>query len=159
MIFVTVGTHHLPFNRLLLMIDELVGQKHINEKVIIQSGTTNIKVSGAVQKNAYDFNEFISLLKKARIVISHAGPATIYQCVVLAGKKPIIIPRLKKHGEHVSDHQLYFARELTKGNKIHLCLNKKELFHQVKSYRLQRTTWKQSQGIAKRLKKFLNDLN
>lgn len=158
MIFITVGTHHLPFNRLLKLVDNLIKEKQINEKVIIQSGTTNTIVAGAVQNPSYDYAEFISLLKKARIVISHAGPATIYQCIVLAGKKPIIIPRLKKYGEHVSDHQLYFAQELAKENKIYLCLNKKELIYQIKSYQPSIKYWKQPKNITKKLKKFINSL-
>jgi len=102
-IFVTVGTHHLSFDRLLSFVDDLIKLKKIKEEVVIQSGTSTIRVTGAIQKATYDFNEFINLLKKARLVISHAGPATIYQSIVLAGKIPIVVPRLKKHGEHVSD--------------------------------------------------------
>ncbi|MBU0576829.1 hypothetical protein KJ654_04205 [Patescibacteria group bacterium] len=158
MIFVTVGTHHLPFDRLLLLINALIKQKKIKEKVIIQSGTATILVAGAVQKSNYNFNEFVSLLRKARIVISHAGPATIYQSIFLAGKKPIVIPRLKKYGEHVSDNQLYFAQELAKKNKIYLCLDKKELFYQVQSYQSGKITWGQSPSIVKKLKSFLDDL-
>ena len=38
MIFVTVGTHEQPFNRLVKKVDELVSEGAINEKVIIQTG-------------------------------------------------------------------------------------------------------------------------
>jgi UDP-N-acetylglucosamine transferase subunit ALG13 len=158
MIFVTVGTHHLPFNRLLLQINDLIKQKIINEKVIIQAGNTKVVVKGALQKSTYNFNDFVALLKQARLIISHAGPATIYQSIVLAGKKPIIIPRLKKYGEHVSDHQLYFAQELAKENKIYLCLNKQDLVSKIKSYQPSKTYWKQPKNMTKKLKKFINTL-
>ncbi|MBT8990350.1 glycosyltransferase, partial [Lactobacillus delbrueckii subsp. bulgaricus] len=36
MIFVTVGTHEQPFNRLIEKIDELVANGDIKEKVVIQ---------------------------------------------------------------------------------------------------------------------------
>ena len=114
MIFVTVGTHHLPFNRLLQSIDKFIKERQIKEKVVIQSGTTSVVVAGAVQEISYDFKEFVSLLKKARIVVSHAGPATIFQCITLARKIPIVVPRLKEFGEHVGNHQLYFAKDLAK---------------------------------------------
>ena len=38
MIFVTVGTHEQPFNRLIQKIDELKKDGIINEDVIIQTG-------------------------------------------------------------------------------------------------------------------------
>ena len=38
MIFVTVGTHEQPFNRLVKKIDDLVADGIIKEKVIIQTG-------------------------------------------------------------------------------------------------------------------------
>ena len=38
MIFVTVGTHEQPFDRLVKCVDELVAEKIIKEKVVIQKG-------------------------------------------------------------------------------------------------------------------------
>jgi UDP-N-acetylglucosamine transferase subunit ALG13 len=157
-IFVTVGTHHLSFDRLLSFVDDLIKLKKIKEEVVIQSGTSTIRVTGAIQKATYDFNEFINLLKKARLVISHAGPATIYQSIVLAGKIPIVVPRLKKHGEHVSDHQLYFARELEKENKIYLSLSKKDLDQQLTNFKSQKVAWTKSTTINPRLKSFLDSI-
>lgn len=50
MIFVTVGTHEQPFNRLIQKIDELKKDGIINEDVIIQTvlvHTSRNTVSGA----------------------------------------------------------------------------------------------------------------
>ena len=41
MIFVTVGTHEQPFDRLLKCIDKMVEEGKIHEKVIIQKGYTD----------------------------------------------------------------------------------------------------------------------
>ena len=41
MIFVTVGTHEQPFDRLLKCIDKMVESGKIKEKVIIQKGYTD----------------------------------------------------------------------------------------------------------------------
>lgn len=38
MIFVTVGTHEQPFNRLIKKVDDLVANGNIKEKVIVQTG-------------------------------------------------------------------------------------------------------------------------
>ena len=43
MIFVTVGTHEQPFNRLIQKIDELKKDGIINEDVIIQTGFRYIR--------------------------------------------------------------------------------------------------------------------
>ena len=41
MIFITVGTHEQPFDRLLKIIDKMVESGKIDEKVIIQKGYTD----------------------------------------------------------------------------------------------------------------------
>lgn len=38
MIFVTVGTHEQPFNRLIKKVDELIGDGKITENVFMQTG-------------------------------------------------------------------------------------------------------------------------
>lgn len=43
MIFVTVGTHEQPFDRLLKKIDELIENKIIKEKIFAQIGYTDYK--------------------------------------------------------------------------------------------------------------------
>ncbi|CCF26446.1 Putative glycosyl transferase [Leuconostoc citreum LBAE C11] len=55
------------------------------------------------------------LLEEARIIITHGGPAS-FLSVLSQGKKPIVVPRLTKFGEHVNNHQLTFARELVLRN-------------------------------------------
>jgi UDP-N-acetylglucosamine transferase subunit ALG13 len=44
MIFITVGTHTQPFNRLLQKIDELIEKGIIKEKVIAQIGYSTYKL-------------------------------------------------------------------------------------------------------------------
>ena len=43
MIFVTVGTHEQPFNRLIKKIDDLVANGSIQEEVIMQTGFSTYK--------------------------------------------------------------------------------------------------------------------
>lgn len=116
MIFVTVGTHEQPFNRLIQKVDELVEKNIINEKVIIQKGYSTYM---PVKCEAYDLLEYDKmqeLIRDARIVISHGGPASFIAPLSI-GKIPIVVPRMKKYEEHVNDHQLNFAKELEKRNK------------------------------------------
>lgn len=46
------------------------------------------------------------------IIITHGGPAT-FMGAIAKGKKPIVVPRQEKYGEHVNDHQLEFAEQVS----------------------------------------------
>ncbi len=59
MIFITVGTHHLAFDRLLNTVKKLVESKVITEKIVVQAGTSNIKVTGSKQKDYFSFEELL----------------------------------------------------------------------------------------------------
>ncbi len=107
MIFVSVGTHPGQFDRLVKRIDEIAPK--IKEKIIIQRGFTKY-----IPKNAESFTFTSNLepyFKKARLVISHSATSTLE--FVLFNKKPLItVPRQKKFGEHINDHQVEFAEFL-----------------------------------------------
>lgn len=115
MIFVTVGTHYLGFERLIKKMDEIAGQ--LNENVIAQIGSTKyIPKNMTYFKFLEDENKIIELYKKARIIVSHAGAGSIL--TIFNHLKPtIIVPRLKKFNEHIDDHQLELAEVLKKNGK------------------------------------------
>lgn len=157
MIFVAVGTHYLPFDRLLRRIALLIETQTIREKVVIQSGTSTFLVPKAKQKPYFDFDQFNNLLRSARIIICHAGPASIYQSLSF-GKKPIVVPRLKKYGEHVSDHQLSFTKELAKEGKIYFAASHQKLVNLLQTYRSEPTQPPVKNILAKRLLDHINSL-
>ena len=100
----------------------------------MQTGTTdfesskeNIKISKYL-----DETEYMECMKKARVIITHAGVGTIIQGLKL-NKKMIVAPRLKQYKEHVKDHQIQivdtFEKEgyilaLRDFNKLQELLNK-----------------------------------
>ena len=49
----------------------------------------------------------------ARIVITHGGPASFIMPLQI-GKTPIVVPRQHQFNEHVNDHQMEFARNVSK---------------------------------------------
>lgn len=49
----------------------------------------------------------------ARIVITHGGPASFIMPLQI-GKTPIVVPRQHQFNEHVNDHQVEFARNVSK---------------------------------------------
>ena len=116
MIFVTVGTHEQPFNRLIEEIDRLKGVGEINEEVIIQKGYSTFTPKNCVCYDLVSYDDMEKYIKDARIVITHGGPASFIAPLSI-GKIPIVVPRQKKFNEHVNDHQLDFCKEFANRRK------------------------------------------
>lgn len=111
MIFVTVGTHEQPFDRLIKKIDELKRDNIIKEDVIIQTGFSTYEPQYCKWSKLIPYDEMIKNVEDARIVITHGGPASFIMPLQI-GKTPIVVPRQKQYNEHVNDHQLEFARNV-----------------------------------------------
>ena len=116
MIFVTVGTHEQPFDRLVRHIDELKGQGVITEDVFIQTGYTDYEPQHCQWSKLLPYSNMEKYVREARIVITHGGPSSFIMPLQI-GKTPIVVPRQEKFGEHVNDHQLNFALEVEKRQK------------------------------------------
>lgn len=111
MIFVTVGTHEQPFNRLVQEIDNLKRDGIITENVIIQTGYSTYEPKYCQWDKLIPYKQMIKNVEDARIVITHGGPASFIMPLQI-GKTPIVVPRQKKFNEHVNDHQVEFARNV-----------------------------------------------
>lgn len=117
MIFVTVGTHEQPFNRLVEYMDKWA-ESH-NEKVIMQTGFSTYEPKHCEWSKLYPFETMKKLVDDARIVVTHGGPSSFIMPLQV-GKVPIVVPRVKELNEHVNDHQLDFAKAVAErqGNII-----------------------------------------
>lgn len=113
MIFVTVGTHEQPFNRLIKKIDNLVKNDFIKEKVMIQTGFSTYKPKYCQYQSMISFKEMKEYIDEAHIIITHGGPSSFIE-VLQEGKVPIVVPRLKKYGEHINNHQYEFIKFISK---------------------------------------------
>lgn len=113
MIFVTVGTHEQPFNRLVQAIDELKRDGVITEDVIMQTGFSTYEPKYCQWDKLIPYKQMVKNVEEARIVITHGGPASFIMPLQI-GKTPIVVPRQKKFKEHVNDHQVEFARNVAK---------------------------------------------
>ena len=109
MIFVTVGTHEQPFDRLIEHIDSLVKNNIIVEEVIMQSGYSKYEPQFCKWKKWFSYSEMIELVSKANIVITHGGPSSFIMPLQV-GKIPIVVPRQLKYHEHVNNHQVEFSK-------------------------------------------------
>lgn len=111
MIFVTVGTHEQPFNRLVEKIDRLVADGSIEEKVIVQTGYSTYVPENCEWEAFFPFQKMSELVEQAHIVITHGGPSSFIMPLQM-GKVPIVVPRQQSFGEHVNDHQKEFCKAL-----------------------------------------------
>lgn len=109
MIFVTVGTHEQPFDRLVQKMDQLVEQGVIQEPVMIQTGYSTYEPKFCDHSKLLPFSQMQTCIDEARIIITHGGPAS-FIAALQVGKVPIVVPRKSELNEHVNDHQVEFSR-------------------------------------------------
>ena len=114
MIFVTIGMHTKGFDRLVKKMDEIAGS--IDEEVIIQTGGTNFEPKNAKWFDFTTEEEIKVLCRKASVVVTHAAMSILDAWE--QGKPVVVVPRLKKYGEVIDNHQLDFARELEKEGRV-----------------------------------------
>jgi UDP-N-acetylglucosamine transferase subunit ALG13 len=133
MIFVTVGTEKYPFDRLIKEIDRLKCIGKLRESVLIQLGSCKYKPLRCKYKSFFDFEDLNEKLKEAKIVIAHGGCGSVLLSL-FHNRIPIIIPRLKKYGEDVDNHQLYFTEKLEERGKVIAVYEIRELGTKIENY-------------------------
>ncbi len=142
MIFVTVGTHEQQFDRLVKEVDRLRKNGDIEEEVIAQIGFCTYEPVSCQWSRFYPYREMCEYVDAARIVVTHGGPSS-FLAPLQRGKVPIVVPRQKRFGEHVNDHQVEFCRAVKErmGNII-LVEDVEELFRVIDSYEECHRGWK-----------------
>ena len=134
MIFITVGTHEQPFNRLLKCIDQMVEKGEINEEIVCQKGYTDYEPKNYKAEKLISYEQMQENIEKARIVVTHGGPASFLEPLKY-GKIPIVVPRRKEYNEHVNNHQLEFSKEVEKRMKnIIVAEDEKEIEKCIQKY-------------------------
>lgn len=106
MILVTIGTSD-PFDRLLAAVARLPA----GEEVVAQCGNSTVRPGNARCVDFLAFDELTALVAEARVVVMHAGAGSVLTALA-AGRRPIAVPRLRRYGEAVDDHQVEFGRSL-----------------------------------------------
>jgi UDP-N-acetylglucosamine transferase subunit ALG13 len=110
-VFVTVGTDHHPFDRLVGWVEMWASSEGARGvRCLVQSGTSrpprNLEWAHFLTQE-----ETMAALQAATVVVSHAGPGTVMSCRSL-GLVPIVVPRTVALREHVDNHQVSFARRM-----------------------------------------------
>jgi len=125
MIFVTVG-NYLAFPRLVGAVDDLKARGIIADDVVMQVGRSDFTSSHCQTARFLSPDDFYRNLNAASVVISHGGGGSLIDAM-RAGKTPVVMPRQRRHGEHVDDHQVELARAMAAENRVILALETSDL--------------------------------
>jgi UDP-N-acetylglucosamine transferase subunit ALG13 len=109
--FVAVGTHVQGFDRLLSAVDGAVENGLLPAPARGQSGESDYEASHLELARFMVPEQMDEAVARARYVVCHAGSGMI-SSALRAGRRPIVMPRMKAYGEHVDDHQLQIVTKL-----------------------------------------------
>lgn len=127
LVFVTVGTDHHPYNRLMHWTDEwLEAGGAERAHVFVQHGTSE-PPKIARSRDYLPHKDMQAAIAQSTAVVCHGGPSTIME-MRYKGLVPIVAPRNSAFGEHVDDHQIRFARRIAQLGTIRLAESREELF-------------------------------
>lgn len=109
-VFVSVGSERFPFNRLVEAVDTAASDVG-GEETFIQLGHCTRVPRHCDWARMLPFDDLVQRMTAARVVVTHAGVGSIL-LALRAGKVPIVLPRRRRLGEHVDDHQVELAERL-----------------------------------------------
>lgn len=126
MVLVLLGTQNNDFKRLLKAVQENIDNKVIEDEVVVQAGFTKFDSRDMKIFDFIDKEKLFELIDKADLIITHGGVGSIIASLK-KGKKVIVVPRQKKYGEHVNNHQLQIAKKFEQDGYVKYALDLNEL--------------------------------
>jgi len=138
MIFVSVGTERFPFDRLIRSADHLASQVN-GEPVFVQLGHSTYLPRACQWTRFLSYQDLVEQIRRARIVITHAGAGSSLLCLQ-SGKVPIVVPRRKRFGEHVDDHQVELATRMAQLGSALLAERPEELLSLIQDAKTRQVT-------------------
>ena len=153
-IFLSVGTHPQPVDRLLREMDKVAGKER-QLKIFAQSGNRAYRPRNFPSKSFLNNERFQGKIKWADVVVSHGGAGTLINALRL-GKKLVVAPRLEKFGEHTNDHQLDLARAFEKEGKAIAVEKISDLEKAIKrAEKFRPKTGSNREGLVKKIQAFI----
>jgi UDP-N-acetylglucosamine transferase subunit ALG13 len=122
-ILFTIGTSE-PFDRLISVADAVA--ESTGEAVVVQTGRSRRRLDVAQSVPFLTYDELAELISSSRVVVAHAGAGSVLLCL-LHGKVPLVVPRLRRFGEVIDDHQLIFARRMHDLGLVRLVENPEDI--------------------------------
>lgn len=158
MILVLLGTQNNSFTRLLDAVQENINNGTINDEVIVQSGFTKYESKDMRFFSLIDKEEFDKIQSQADLIICHGGVGSIVSSLK-KGKKVIVVPRLKRYGEHVNSHQIQIARKFKQDGYVKYVINLKHLgkvINEMKNFNPRKYESKENE-IIKLVEKYIDN--
>lgn len=112
MIFASVGTHQDGFPRMLSALERLG-----DVDLVVQHGHGHAPANARAAWPFLSFPEMVANFDAAERVITHAGVGSIL-LAIRHGHVPVVVPRLKRYGEHVDDHQVELVERLVAQERV-----------------------------------------
>lgn len=110
--FVAVGTHGQSFDRMLSLVDSAVGAGLLPRPVIAQTGVSRYAPEHYTGTPWLTPDEIRDAVENAEVVVCHGGSGLI-GAALAAGRKPLVVPRLRAMQEHIDDHQQQITEKLS----------------------------------------------
>lgn len=125
-VFVTVGSDHHRFDRLVRWVDGWAASRGLGPAdVLVQHGPAAPPASAAgVDFVPHDL--LLSLMHAADVVVSQGGPMSILEARQ-QGRRPVVLPRTAALHEVVDDHQHAFCVRIARDGWIDLVADEPEL--------------------------------
>ena len=108
---VVTGSHGQPFDRLLRLADEAVGAGVLPGPALAQTGPSSYAARHMETLAMLPPGEVPEAVRRSAVVVSHGGAGFI-SLALRHGRRPLVLSRLREHGEHLDDHQLATTRKL-----------------------------------------------
>ncbi len=96
------------FRRLLERLTRILPS---DAEVLWQTGATDVAGLRLEARPSLPAHELHEAMRRADVVVAHAGIGSALDALA-AGRYPLLVPRQKRYGEHVDDHQEQIAAEL-----------------------------------------------
>jgi UDP-N-acetylglucosamine transferase subunit ALG13 len=157
MIFLTVGTQ-FPFDRLVKSVDQMISQNGFKEEIFAQIGESLYRPNNFEGVPFLEKRLFDKRTHEASSIISHAGVGTI--TIALEASKPLLVmPRLKRYGEVVNDHQVAIARKFGELGHILVAYKTEEMSGKIEQLRSFVPKKRESQAplVVGRIRHFLEE--
>jgi len=152
MVFVTVGTQKYSFKRLV----DYIEKANIVD-VVAQLGYTKYKNDKIKSFDFISKEEMDKYIENSEYIITHAG-ITILE-LLEKNKKVIVVPREKRYGEHVNNHQFEICEILEKEGYILVARNFKEFrkcLNKIKYFKPKKYSFNNKQFLNN-FEKIIND--
>lgn len=107
-VVVSLGANQYGFRRL---AEALLRSLPPGADVLWQTGATDVTGLGIDAQPYLAEDELYRAMCSADLVVCHGGVGSAL-AALRAGHRPVLVPRLRAHGEHVDDHQVEIASEL-----------------------------------------------